>query len=49
MIKDSLGAKGQKIDVPRLMGLWKTVYESSARTHNADCISMKIQDFKGSN
>lgn len=41
-MKNSIGVKGQKIDVQRLMGLWKTLYESRARTQKSDCVSMKI-------
>lgn len=46
---DTIATRKDAFDPKRLVGTWKTVYESKERTAGMDCISVKIQDFPGAN
>lgn len=49
-LQNTMHHRDEKLDLKRIEGLWKLIYESKDRSESLDCISMKIlKDIKGAN
>ena len=49
-LKGTMQEKGEKVNLEKIEGLWKVVYESKELTEKMDCMSMKFdRDFEGVN
>lgn len=48
-LNDTISMRKDKFYPKKLLGSWKTVFESKDRTRNMDCLTIKFQDFPGAN
>lgn len=43
VLNETMHQRGEILDLGRVKGLWKLIYESKDRSDSLDCISMKIE------